>query len=258
MLLRPSATGFDVYMVRRNARSAFAPDAFVFPGGAVDRADRDPATRARVLGIDAARLDREFRFDQPRGAPDPGTAQSQRAAIAIAALRELFEESGILLACDAHGLGVGAEALDRAAAHRARHAVRDGRQTFAAFLEAHDWFGDARALTLFSRWITPQSEPRRFDAHFFVALAPAGQAARSDDSEVHDGAWIAPQTALERHRAGAFHLVYPTVKHLERLASFDSADALVAFARSKPIVTIAPDAHPDAGYVMPETLERAW
>ncbi len=93
-----------------------------------------------------------------------------------------------------------------------------GTLSFADFLAAHDWYADARALTLFSHWITPLSEPRRYNTHFFFAAAPPDQGALADAFETHDGIWIAPALALERQRAGTLHLVYPTIKHLERLA----------------------------------------
>ena len=121
----------------------------------------------------------------------------------------------------------------------------------------HDWYADAGALTLFSHWITPPSEPRRYNTHFFFAAAPADQAALADADEMHDGIWIGPTRALEQYRNGTMHLVYPTIKHLERLANFDSIEAALAYAKSKPIVTIMPA---DAGedFAIPPLLEGAW
>lgn len=257
MLLRPSPGRFEVYMARRSTGSAFAPDAFVFPGGTVDRADRAQPARERTIGLDPARLTREFRASRMPG-ETPALDFDLHAAIAIAALRELFEEAGILIARDRAGDAVDAEQLAGVDAETARHAIRDGTRTFDDFLRAPDWLADATAIAHFSRWVTPTSEPRRYDTHFFVAVAPRDQAALADERETHDGVWIAPADALAQHRAGRFHLVYPTVKHLERLTAFDAIDDLLAFARSKPIVTVAPEAHPDDGYVMPSALEAQW
>jgi len=110
----------------------------------------------------------------------------------------------------------------------------------------------------FSHWITPPNEGRRYDTHFFLAVARDDHSPVADDHETHDGRWFDPNDALRRQRDGTLHLMYPTVKHLERLAAFDRVDALVAFARGKPIVTVAPPISPDAGYVMPAELEGVW
>ena len=93
--------------------------------------------------------------------------------------------------------------------------------------------------------------------HRRFAVAPPGQAALADTIETHDGVWIAPREALARHRSGTLHLVYPTIKHLERLAAFDSVDAALNFARGKPVLTILPS---DAGedFAIPAALEDAW
>ncbi|MEO6835523.1 MAG: hypothetical protein ABI231_06400 [Candidatus Tumulicola sp.] len=251
ILARPASppAGLEIYMTRRNSGSAFAPDAFVFPGGTVDQTqDLSPAARARTLGLDVGRVSAEFK--RANVAPEPG--------IPIAALRELFEEAGILIARTRDESPVDARRVRSGGVQAQRMRLQNGELTFADFLHERDWFADARALAFFSHWITPPSEPRRYDTHFFFALAPIDQAGRADAYETHDGIWITPADALARHRDGAFHLVYPTIKHLERLTSFDSIDDALAFARSKPIVTIVPSATPEDGFVMPAALENAW
>ena len=117
---------------------------------------------------------------------------------------------------------------------------------------------DPAGLTLFSHWITPAGEPRRFNTHFFIAAAPPGALGIADSVETHDARWLSPQHALEAHRDGEMLLVFPTIKHLERLAAFASIDALLAFAREKPIVTIMPDLPPSAGVQLPQALEGRW
>jgi len=117
---------------------------------------------------------------------------------------------------------------------------------------------DADTLALFSHWITPPTESRRYDTHFFVAPAPAGATALADRIETLDATWIAPLRALEAFAAGALQLVYPTIKHLERFAAFADVDALLAYARGKPIVTIMPNRKPDKGFVLPSELEGRW
>ena len=213
MLVRqaPAGSGLEVFMVRRSARSAFAPDAFVFPGGTVDDADyRSDAPWP------AQRLTEEFRAVVPPELPtrEPAVAAGDAAALVRAAVRELAEEASIEL-----------EPAD---------------------------------LHLFSHWITPPTEPRRYNTHFFIAPASDDHVGEADRYETHDERWIAPAEALAQHRAQTLHLVYPTIKHLERLAAFDDVAALLAFARTKPIVTIMPGMSPQAGFVMPAPLEAQW
>jgi 8-oxo-dGTP pyrophosphatase MutT (NUDIX family) len=252
ILVRPP---FEIYLTRRSARSAFAPDAFVFPGGTVDVADFSTAVQARTLGLEPERLAAQFRAAIPPELPsdEPSLEHTARPALFVAALRELFEEAGILPASDADGLAI--DVAELAAAER--EAVRSGTTSFADLLSSRDWFADARALTLFSHWITPRSEPRRYNTFFFIAAAPPDQAALADASETHDGIWIAPAAALEQNRAANLHLVYPTIKHLERLRDFDRIDTALTFARTKPILTIVPN---DAGddFAIPPELEDAW
>jgi 8-oxo-dGTP pyrophosphatase MutT (NUDIX family) len=141
---------------------------------------------------------------------------------------------------------------------RYRAGVRSGTLRFADFLASHDWYADARALAPFSHWITPSSEPRRYDTHFFLAIAPSNQTVSADSIETHDGRWISPSEALAHHRARRLHLVYPTIKHLERLAAFRDLESLRDFARSKPIYTIEPATTLEGDFSIPAELEGAW
>jgi|SRR5579863_884774 len=204
--------GIEVFMVRRSGRSAFAPDAFVFPGGTVDDADfggaEDGWPDARVAAEFRATVDRILPASEPPVAPD------QARALVRAAVRELKEEAAI----DVSGAD----------------------------------------LALFSHWITPEVEPRRYNTYFFVARSPEGAEGVADAGETLEARWIAPEEALHHHGYGTFHLVYPTIKHLERLKTFDSVDGLLRFARGKDIVTIMPDRTPEQGFELPATLERVW
>jgi 8-oxo-dGTP pyrophosphatase MutT (NUDIX family) len=261
ILARPAPNQLEVYMTRRSASSAFAPDAFVFPGGTVDPQDFAERTQARTLGLDQDRFRNEFRANVPPELPNGESPVDRVVAsgLLVAALRELFEEAGILIARTSHGAPVDARQVRSAAVRTQRIRVRNGELGFADFLERREWFADAHALTLFSHWITPPSEPRRYNTHFFFAYAPADQAGRADAFETHDGIWIAPRLALDQYRRDRFHLVYPTIKHLERLAAFDSVESALAFARSKPVLTIMPTATTtDAGFEIPAPLENAW
>ena len=236
MLLRPAVAGFEVYMLRRNARSAFAPDAYVFPGGVIDEGDSSPLARERVAGIETVGF---------RGAAGADDA----VALCVGALRELFEEAGVLLVDSP---------VDAAVLDAARRRLRSGEMSFAHALLDLDRHADAGALTFFSRWITPPNESRRYDTFFFVARMPEHQTPAADSDETHDGRWIAPGDALAECARGALHLVYPTIKHLERLAAFDDLGAFVAFAHAKPVIPVAPYTSPQNGFRMPPELEGAW
>jgi recombination protein RecT len=256
ILARPP---LEVYLARRSSNAAFAPDAFVFPGGTVEKQDSADLVRARTLGIEPARVSREFRAAIPSELPsdEPTVDPADAATLFITALRELFEEAGVLFARTSSGRPIAAQPSewDRVGAERV--ALRGGLVSFGDFLAAHDWYADACALALFSHWITPPSEPRRYNTHFFFGIAPTDQAALADASETHDGIWIAPKAALERRRAASLHLVYPTIKHLERLQDYDSVEDVLQFARRKQVLTIVPKDGAD-DFEIPATLENAW
>ena len=256
ILARPP---LEVYLARRSSNAAFAPDAFVFPGGTIESQDACDLARARTIGLEPQRLAREFRAAIPSELPsnEPAIDPAGAATLFITALRELFEEAGVLFARTASGTPICANPAqwERVAAERAT--LRSGAVSFGEFLARHDWYADANALTLFSHWITPPSEPRRYNTHFFLAIAPPDQAALADASEMHDGIWIAPRAALERRHAGSLHLVYPTIKHLERLQAYGSVEEALRFARSKPVLTIVPKDVAD-DFEIPATLENAW
>ncbi|MGZ3532610.1 MAG: NUDIX hydrolase [Vulcanimicrobiaceae bacterium] len=264
MLLRPSANGpFEIFMLRRSTASAFAPDVYVFPGGTLDGQDLGEEALARTRGLSAERVAREFRAELAPGLAEPGVvapSPHEAAGLFFTALRELFEEAGVLLVRGGNGEPVAphAFAAHSQRLHAARKQVANGSLPFAELLREFDFFADAGSLTLFSQWITPPGEARRYNAHFFVAKVLPDQAAVADAFETHDGIWIAPRDALSRLKEGTLRMVYPTIKHVERLARFEDADELVAFARTKPILSIMPDSTGDRGFAMPAHLEFAW
>lgn len=130
-------------------------------------------------------------------------------------------------------------------------AVRELREEADIAISADD-------LIYFSHWITPPTEPRRYNTHFFIARAAADARGRADAFETHDAQWIGVEDALERNARGELHLVYPTLKHLERLRGRANVADLLEFARQKPILTIMPDRSPAEGFRMPPELEGAW
>jgi 8-oxo-dGTP pyrophosphatase MutT (NUDIX family) len=226
MLVRPEGAGIAVYLTRRNARSRFMPGAFVFPGGAVDEADRDYAHAAKIAP------------------PAAGAAPE----LAVAALRELFEEAGILLARDARGAPIALHPSDLTALRV--ELARGG--AFASLLERHAFALDVAALAYYSNWITPVTESIRFDAHFFIARAPEGQTAAADANEVHDGTWLKAAAALAAAERGDLLVRFPTRKHLERLARYDDIEALFEHARARTVAAVAPVERADGSFAFDE------
>jgi 8-oxo-dGTP pyrophosphatase MutT (NUDIX family) len=210
---QPVGSRWQCFMVRRPVRSEFAADVFVFPGGKVDAADRLP---------DAARYVREH--------PGPLALEDEetRLALRLAALRELFEEVGVLLATrDAGGLlRFAGEDEGRFALYRRR--LQAGELSMLDLARAERLCFAADRLHPFSRWITPEPLPRRYDTRFFVAYLPDGQEPLHDARETVDSVWISPKDALDASRQGEFPLVFATEKHLERMARYPSIEQMIA------------------------------
>lgn len=248
MLVRPSnKQAFDVLMLRRSGASHFVPDAYVFPGGTVDDGDYAQALQSRVAGLDHNSVLREFRMtSNPHlKAPVGATEFMQARAVLVAALRELYEEAGVLLACDEQGT-------------LTLHTHGNERGPYAQALARHGVMGDARSLALFSHWITPPVYPKRYNTHFFVALADAGQPASADAIETIDGIWISPSDAIAQAQEGNMSIVYPTMKHLERLREFRNTGDLLEYTRTKPIFSIMPRVEGEHHFGLPDELEMAW
>ena len=196
LLLRDGAQGLEVLMTRRSTKASFAPGAYVFPGG----------------GIDA--LDAQSHAAAARRA----TQSDEQLTQAIAAIRESFEELGVLLA--RHPDGRWADADDIAALDR--HAP------FAAQCQARGLQLAADGVFTLARWITDRDLPKRFDVPFLVARMPEGQTPVADEAEQFEPQWVRPQEALDRHAAGGFFMIFPTIRTLQRLAQFKRVDDVLA------------------------------
>jgi 8-oxo-dGTP pyrophosphatase MutT (NUDIX family) len=219
-LVRDSGNGPEVLMLQRNFQSGFMPGMYMFPGGAVDPEDAAPDLCARCGELDDAAASR--RLGMARGA----------LAYWIAAIREAFEEAGILLACDTSGEPIGlndAARIERFRAHR--HALNAGERGFQAIVASEDLRLSADRLVYFSHWITPIGAPRRYDTRFFVARAPAGQEPLHDNVEAINHIWVRPEFALAAHARGEFDMRTPTVKTLETFARYGSVDDVLAAMR---------------------------
>jgi 8-oxo-dGTP pyrophosphatase MutT (NUDIX family) len=221
-LVRDSARGPEVLMMQRNLKSGFVPGAHVFPGGALDDADDAPELRALCTGLsddEAARL-----LGITRGG----------LAYWAAAIRESFEEAGVLVAYrDARQI-IALDQPDLAERFRAhRHALNAGERDFIDIVQEEDLMLAADQLVYFSHWITPVSAPRRYDTRFFIAVAPPAQEPLHDNHETISHLWVRPADALARHREQQFDMRLPTVRTLEEFAAYDSVESLMKAMRNK-------------------------
>ena len=217
ILLRDAATGPEVFMLKRSPSAAFVANAYVFPGGGLDAADA--AARSRVTGI----TDRE--------ASERLGVESGGLDYWVAAVRECFEEAGILLAVDAAGKDIPAERAAALSVHR--EAVNSGALAFGALLEREQLTIPGDRIAYFAHWITAPGRPRRFTTRFFIALAPTGQHGSHDDSETVESQWVRPQAALEACAREEIELVHPTRISLVELSAFSRAEQAFEFARNR-------------------------
>jgi len=226
MLLRPAVAGagVEVLMLRRVAAMKFAPGAYVFPGGSVDPADYEAAVGWH--GPDPA----EF------GARLGASAEMARALV-CAAVRETFEEAGVLLAGAPDGGPVADPSGPSWEADRA--ALVAGAVTLAELLSRRGLVLRADLLVPWARWITPEGEPRRFDARFFAAALPAGQLATGHAAESDHIAWLRPGDAIESARAGQISMLPPTATTLHGFAvagAVDGGDAVAGILGRRPVI----------------------
>jgi 8-oxo-dGTP pyrophosphatase MutT (NUDIX family) len=229
ILVRDGPSGLETFMVRRDARSRAFASAYVFPGGTVREDDRTLAVAK------AASLARQMnaRSDTP-------LAPEEAAAYYVCAIRELFEEAGVLLARAPSGDVVRVDPTDTELQEHlesTRLALQAAQMTISDILKQGMWEPAYEWLMPFSHWITPRTVARRFDTRFFVARMPTGQSALHDTIETTEGLWLTPARALEPD----YHTVYATAQHLERLQRFSTVQELLDFARSKTIRMVSPE-----------------
>lgn len=205
MLLRDGPAGLEAFMVVRHHQIDFASGALVFPGGRMEATDAELA--GSLFGVDPL------------------------APFKVAAIREAFEECGVLMARPPGEDGLvppgRVENLDRAA-------------PFAELLARENLAPAIDCLVPFAHWITPAFLPKRFDTHFFLALAPAGHALAHDGREAVNSVWISPREALAE-RGRRFKLLFPTERNLWKLSAHADAASVLASARVEPIVTVQPE-----------------
>jgi 8-oxo-dGTP pyrophosphatase MutT (NUDIX family) len=211
----------EVFMMVRHYEIDFSSGALVFPGGSVDKGDQDiiasPELYAGGEGLDTASL-----------------------CFRIAAIRETFEESGILLARprESKALVDARRASAIEAAHRT--ALCEGKTTFLRVLTDNGMLLALDELVPYAHWITPEGLPKRFDTWFFLAAAPPEQVGVHDGKESTDSIWVSPREALEGGQSGRFKLPFPTTRNLIRLGKQPNVKAALDDSIGKPIVTVMP------------------
>lgn len=214
-LVRDAGGGIEVLMMRRNLKSGFVPGMYVFPGGGLDPEDFGFKDNGLCHCLDDAAASAAL------GLPCDGIGYW------VAAIREAFEEAGLLLARDAQGrMPAFGDAATQRRFDEHRRRLNAGTLDFARLLREEGLQIAADRLTYFAHWITPVSAPRRYDTRFFMAEAPAGQEPLHDDRETIAATWISPAQALSLHARGEFEMRTPTVRTLETFAQCDSVAGL--------------------------------
>ncbi|HTQ15008.1 MAG TPA: hypothetical protein VMH86_14120 [Rhizomicrobium sp.] len=208
--------GIEVFMVKRHHQIDFVAGALVFPGGKAAKGDFDPGLGAWM--------------------DSPPAWSAEMRALGACAIREAFEESGILFARDQGGAFVSATRLDTLSHYREK--LEKGAIALSDMLRAEKLRLACDRLAHFAHWVTPKNMPRRFDTHFFLAAVPDGHAGSHDGRESVDSVWIRPNDAIEDRKR--WNVIFPTKLNLMKLAkSATAADAIAAAAASVPL-TVEP------------------
>jgi 8-oxo-dGTP pyrophosphatase MutT (NUDIX family) len=244
LIVRDGRAGLEVFMVKRDHQIDFVAGALVFPGGKVDAGDRDAGLHDYV--------------DCPPDWPD------NKRIFSVAAIREAFEESGILFARDtANGELIDAHRVAQLVPYRAQ--LEKGDIALLEIMRREHLRLACNLLVPFAHWITPEHMPKRFDTHFFLAAAPEGHAGAHGGRESVDSVWIRPQDAIASRKQ--WNVVFPTKLNLMKLAQANTVAEALALARANPPVTVIPwieqtpegmrlRIREDAGYAQTSALLR--
>ncbi len=238
LMIRDGADGLEVFMVVRHHEIDFASGALVFPGGKVD--DGDELVRARCIG-----------------AHEDDTMMS----LQVAAIREAYEECGILLArTPGDDEVIGAGRLRELEPYR--NALHGGEVSVGEFLEKENLVLACDLLCPFAHWITPEMMPKRYDTHFYLAAAPADHLAVHDGHESVDSIWISPDDAIEGAKSGKYTVIFPTLLNIQMLGESGTVTEAMAMAAKRDIVTVLPwtEQRDDGNYlcIPPEAGYGTW
>jgi 8-oxo-dGTP pyrophosphatase MutT (NUDIX family) len=230
VLLRGAPEGMEVLLLRRARSAGFVPGAYVFPGGRVDTDEVDPEVLQRLSGLTS---------EAASGRLALFVGDTPAVAYYLAALREAFEETGILVAVDGRRQPVPSASSDAVLA-KLQDALLAKRVTFGRVLhEAHARL-DGTAVEYIAHWVTPIIEARRYDTRFFAAEVPPDTGFRLSPTEMTDGLWITPQRALDRQREGSMPMVFPTIKTLQALSECGTPSEAIQSFRAQKIRKILP------------------
>ena len=225
-LVRDTPSGSEVLMLKRSLSLKFMPGVYVVPGGALDPADSAPEIQSLCVGREDAAAS--------------GILGVARGGLAywVAAIREAFEEAGILLAYESSGriVNLNGAAAGRYEAHRHTLDGRGKHGEFGKILRGEGLRLATDRLTYFGHWITPEAAPRRYDTRFFLAVAPEGQEASADNRETVAHVWVRPAEALELCAREALNMRFPTIKTLERFTACSTSAELIAEIAAAPTV----------------------
>ena len=231
VIVRAGAAGLEVLLLRRVRSAGFVPGAWVFPGGRVDEQDAAPALAERPTGLTAAAAAERLGL-----APD---AHPPALAYWLAAVREVFEETGVLLAQDAQGRPAPSAAAVPEVRELLEEVLADPTR-LAGVLEQLDVRIHAGALEYVAHWTTPVVEPRRYDTRFFAAAVPPETEPFINPRELSSAVWLTPAEALELNVRDTLPMVFPTIHMLEALLPFHTPEEALEAYRGRPIPTITP------------------
>ena len=211
ILVRDAETSFEILMLKRTTKAAFASGMYVFPGGRIEADDGSPDYRPFLQPM------------LPHQAKQHAALDDDHFGAYIAAIRETFEESGVLMAKNKSGAWA---TIEPQLAQSARRDLHDGILSLIDFCRDHDLRLAVDELDFYNRWTTPPGRPRRFDTRFFIGVAPPLARGKEDGIETTDAVWISPGDALARHEAGDFELMAVTVRQLAALNDYESVSSL--------------------------------
>jgi 8-oxo-dGTP pyrophosphatase MutT (NUDIX family) len=218
ILLRDSAQGVEVLLLKRHRSSGFVPGAYVFPGGRIDEHDAD----VRLV----------------EGATIPARGDVA-AHFWFGAVREVFEETGVLLAHTPDGTWV-ADASSNDALEQWRLKMMSNQARLIDMIAAEKLRIVLDDVVYFAHWITPIAEPRRYDTRFFAAALPVGRTIRADEREMVDAIWITPRRALDCFAEGTLPMVFPTVRTLQDFREFASVEAALTKLQKRDVEPVLP------------------